>query len=209
MKRKDCRVWAYIRVSTDSQDLTNQRLTILDWANSRGLKVDNWIEIAISSRKTTRERRIDELMANLQKGDILIVSELSRLGRSIAEIITIVNELVAKEIDLILVKQNLELRSGKQDMGTKIMVTIFGLLAELERDLISERTKMGLARAREQGKKLGRPRGSIGKSKLDGKEDVIRELLAKGVNKTNIAKILGCGWLTLDRFIKSRKLLEK
>ena len=87
-------VWAYLRVSTDSQDLTNQRLTILEWANSRGLKVDNWIEIAISSRKTTRERRIDELMANLQKGDILIVSELSRLGRSIAEIITIVNELV-------------------------------------------------------------------------------------------------------------------
>ena len=203
MKRK---MWAYIRVSTDNQDLANQKLLILDWANSRGLKVDNWIEIAISSRKTTRERRIDELMANLQKGDILIVSELSRLGRSIAEIITIVNELVAKEIDLILVKQNLELRSGKQDMGTKIMVTIFGLLAELERDLISERTKMGLARAREQGKKLGRPRGRLGYSKLNGKEDIIKDLLNKGVTKANIARILDCSRSCLVNFIRSRKL---
>ena len=199
-------VWAYLRVSTDSQDLTNQRLTILDWANSRGLKVDNWIEIAISSRKTTRERRIDELMANLQKGDILIVSELSRLGRSIAEIITIVNELVAKEIDLILVKQNLELRSGKQDMGTKIMVTIFGLLAESERDLISERTKMALARVKAQGRKLGRPKGRIGRSKLDGKEKEIQELLAKRVPKSVIARILGCSRSCVINFIKSRKL---
>ena len=207
MKRK---MWAYIRVSTDNQDLANQKLLILDWANSRGLKVDNWLEIAISSRKSTKDRKIDELLANLQTGDTLIVSELSRLGRSTGEVINLVNELASRQINLVVVKQGLELKAGNgQDIATKVMVTIFSLLAELERDLISERTKMGLARARAQGKKLGRPRGSIGKSKLDGKEEIIKDLLDKGVNKTNIAKILGCGWLTLDRFIRSRKLLEK
>ena len=199
--------WAYLRVSTDNQDLANQKLLILDWANSRGLKVDNWLEIAISSRKSTKDRKIDELLLNMQPGDTLIVSELSRLGRSTAEVINLVNELTSRQINLVVVKQGLELKAGNgQDIATKVMVTIFSLLAELERDLISERTKMGLARARAQGKKLGRPRGSIGKSKLDGKEEIIKDLLDKGVNKTNIARILNCSRSCLINFTKSRGL---
>jgi DNA invertase Pin-like site-specific DNA recombinase len=198
--------WAYLRVSTDSQELANQKLLILDWSNSRGLLIDNWIEIAISSRKSTKERRIDELLAKLQRGDTLVVSELSRLGRSIIEIITLVNELMTRGINLVVIKQNLELKTGSQDMGTKIMITIFSLLAELERDLISERTKMALARVKAQGKKLGRPKGRTGKSKLDGKEKEIQELLAKRVPKSVIARILGCSRSCVINFIKSRKL---
>lgn len=202
------KVWAYLRVSTDKQDLDSQRLAILDWTNNHNLKVDHWLELEVSSRKSQKERKIDKLLSNLNEGDYLIVSELSRLGRSTGEVINLVNELVANKINLVVVKQGLELKAGNgQDIATKVMVTIFSLLAELERDLISERTKMGLARAKAQGKKLGRPKGSIGKSKLEGKEDLIKDLLTKGVTKANIAKICGCSWVTLDNFIKTRKII--
>jgi DNA invertase Pin-like site-specific DNA recombinase len=199
--------WAYLRVSTDSQDLSNQKLLIFDWANRRNIKIDHWLEVAISSRKSQKDRRIEELLSRIQSGDLLIVSELSRLGRSTGEVINLVNELVARNVCLVVVKQGLELRGdNSQDMGTKVMITVFSLLAELERDLISERTKIGLARARAQGKKLGRPRGSTSRSKLDGKEDVIKELLNKKIPKTSIAKILDCSRSCLINFIKSRKL---
>jgi len=199
--------WAYLRVSTDSQDLSNQKLLIFDWANRRNIKIDHWLEVAISSRKSQKDRRIEELLSRIQSGDLLIVSELSRLGRSTGEVINLVNELVARNVCLVVVKQGLELRGdNSQDMGTKVMITVFSLLAELEHDLISERTKIGLARARAQGKKLGRPRGSTSRSKLDGKEDVIKELLNKKIPKTSIAKILDCSRSCLINFIKSRKL---
>jgi len=202
------KVLAYLRVSTDTQDLNTQRLAILEWANPRGIRVDSWIEATISSRKTLKERRIEELLNKLNPDDTLLVSELSRLGRSVVEIIELVNEFARRKINLIVVKQGIELRAGnKQDMGTKVMLTVFSLLAELERDLISERTKMALARIKAEGKKLGRPKGRTGKSKLDGKEDAIRELLAKGVTKANIARILDCSRSCLVNFIRSRKLV--
>ena len=96
--------------------------------------------------------------------------------------------------------------NGKRDMKAKVMITMFSLFAEIERDLISERTKEGLARARAQGKILGRPKGSLGKSRLDGKEDQIRDLILKKVTKANIAKIFGVSWPTIDNFIRTRKL---
>jgi len=201
------KVLAYLRVSTDTQDLNTQRLAILEWANPRGIRVESWIEATISSRKSLKERRIEELLNQLNSGDTLLVSELSRLGRSTAEIIELVNEFARREINLIVVKQGIEIKAGnKQDMGTKVMLTVFSLLAELERDLISERTKMALARVKAQGKKLGRPKGRTGKSKLDGKEKEIQELLSKRVPKSVIARILGCSRSCVINFIKSRKL---
>ena len=196
---------AYLRVSTNKQELENQKLEILEYAQKEGLKINTFMELQISSRKTTKARQIDSLLEALQEEDTLIVSELSRLGRSVGQIIQIVDTLIKKKIKFIAVKQGMII-NGKTDIQTKVMVTMFGLFAEIERDLISERTKAGLAAARAKGKLLGRPKGTLGKSKLDGKEEEIKGFLAKGVNKTAIAKILEVSRTALHSFIVSRKL---
>lgn len=195
----------YIRVSSDKQTVDNQRLAILDYCQAHKMNVDEWIEIEMSSRKSTKQRRIDELMERLKKGDTLIVSELSRLARSVGQIAIIVDTLIKNGVRTICLKENIDL-NGSKDMQSKVMITMFSLFSEIERDLISERTKEGLRRARAEGKLLGRPKGIPGKSKLDGKEDEIRDLLAKGVTKANIARICGVGATTMSHFIKSRKL---
>ena len=128
------------------------------------------------------QRRIEELLGELAAGDRLVVSELSRLGRSLSQVIQIVDELVKRKVRFIAIKEAIRFE-GKQDMQTKVMVALFGLFAEVERDLISERTKEGLAAARAKGRLLGRPKGSLGTSKLDGKEGEIRMLLEKEVSK--------------------------
>ncbi|EFK06823.1 resolvase, N-terminal domain protein [delta proteobacterium NaphS2] len=196
---------AYLRVSTDKQELNNQKIEILEYARKRDLKIDDFMELQISSRKTTKDRQIDSLLETLREGDVLIVSELSRLGRSLGQIIQIVDSLIRQKVKFIAVKQNMVI-NGKSDIQTKVMVTMFGLFAEIERDLISERTKAGLAAARAKGRLLGRPKGTLGKSKMDGKEEEIKDLLAKGVNKTAISKILGVSRTALHSFIRSRGL---
>ena len=195
----------YIRVSTDKQTVDNQRLAIHDYCHRSKFQVEDWIEVNMSSRRTPAQRRIDELLERLQEGDCLIVAELSRLARSVGQIAVTVSTLIKKKVRLISIKENINLNGG-QDMQTKVMITMFSLFSEIERDLISERTKEGLKRARAEGKLLGRPMGTIGKSKLDGKEDEIKTFLKGGINKTNIARYLNVSWSTLENFIKTRKL---
>ena len=173
---------AYLRVSTRSQDLANQKLAILEFSQKRRFPVDQFIESRISSRKSPLERRIDEMLGTLQPGDRLLVSELSRLGRSLSQVIQIVETLVRRKIRFIAIKEAIEF-DGQQDLRTKVMIALFGLFAEVERDLISERTKEGLAAAKAKGKRLGRPKGALGTSRLDGKEQDIRALLGKDVSK--------------------------
>ena len=199
------RTIAYIRVSSDTQDVDKQRLEILDYANRCGIKVDEFISIEISSRKTAKERRIEELMEKLTAGDTLIVSELSRIGRSIAEVIGLVNGLVERKIRLVAIKQNLNIKDN-HDMTSKVIVTVFSLLAELERDLISSRTKAALAALKNGGKQLGRPKGKLSKSRLDGQEEKIKGLLVKKVSKAAIARILGVHRGTLIKFLESRRI---
>jgi DNA invertase Pin-like site-specific DNA recombinase len=196
---------AYLRVSTDSQDLNAQKLAILNFAQREGIVIDAFVEATVSASKTRKTRRLNELMDQFDKGDRLIVSELSRLGRSLGQVIEIVDTLVKRKIAFIAVKENICFE-GKQDMQTKVMVALFALFAEVERDLISERTKEGLAKARASGKKLGRPKGALGQSRLNGKEGEIQAFLKKGVSKTAIAKIIGVSRTTLYHFIKTRRL---
>lgn len=196
---------AYLRISTDKQDLDNQRLLILDYARKQKINIDDFIKIQVSSRKSVKERKLDELLRQLDNGDTLIVSELSRLGRSLGQIIQIVDGLIKQNNKFIAVKENIII-DGKQDIHTKVMVALFGLFAEIERDLISKRTKEALTIAKAKGKLLGRPKGSLGKSKLDGKEKEIKELLSKTVSKSSIAKIMGVSRTALHQFISSRKL---
>lgn len=197
---------AYLRVSKDSQDVKNQRLAILEFARQEKCEISEFIEVTASSRRSPKERQLDLLLARLQAGDTLVVSELSRMGRSVGEIITTVDTLVQRHIRLLAVKEDIRL-DGKQDLQTKVIVTLFSLFAEIERELISMRTKEGLAAARASGKHLGRPQGRLGKSKLDGKEEEIRRLLALQVSKASIAKITGVDRSTLYNFIQTRHLV--
>jgi len=150
------RTIAYLRVSTDKQDLENQRQEITSYALAKGLRIDHWQEVTISSRRNTRERGIDELLNSLRRGDTLIVSELSRLARSIREVHNIIAELSKRKVYAHFIKQGL-VTNGEGDITTKIVINAFSVAAELERDLISQRTKSGLARVKAEGRKLGNP----------------------------------------------------
>jgi DNA invertase Pin-like site-specific DNA recombinase len=195
---------AYLRVSTGGQELNNQRLAILDYAHRNNLKIDKFLEVQVSSRKSLKERGLDGVFAGMSPGDLMLVSELSRLGRSVGQIIQIVDELIKLQIRFTAIKENIQL-DGKQDIQSKMMVTMFGLFAEIERDLISERTKEGLIAARAKGKILGRPKGH-GKSRLDGKENEIRILLGKSIPKASIARIMDVSRSTMLHFIQSREI---
>jgi DNA invertase Pin-like site-specific DNA recombinase len=198
---------AYLRASTDKQDLNNQKLELLEFARKRRLKIDKFLEVTISARKTSKQRRIDELLQMLQQTDTLIVTELSRLGRSTAEVLSLVNAIIARNIRLITIKQNLDIR--RQDMNSKIIVTLFSLFSELEKDLISLRTKEALAAKRAQGQILGKPKGTLQKSKFDQHLQKINELLSYGLSVRKIAKVLGyTSHIALNTYINKRGLRQ-
>ena len=180
------RIIAYLRISTSEQDINAQKLELHEYARKNDIRINEFIEVEVSSRKSTQARKIDELLENLQKGDLLLISELSRLGRSVGRIIQIVDTLIKKQIQLVSVKESIKI-SGEQNIQTKTMTTMFALFSEIERDLISERTKQGLLAAKKKGKLLGRPKGA-GKSKLDQFKPEIEALLKDGSSKTFIAK---------------------
>ena len=199
------KIIAYIRASTDKQDLNNQKLEIFEYASKHQLKVDQFIQITISSRKTSKDRRIDEMVASLNDADTLIVTELSRLGRSTAEIIGLINALIKTQVRVIAIKQNLDIE--QHDMNSKIIIALFSLFAELERDLISLRTKEALANKKSQGITLGKPKGTIQKSKFDKDILKIKELLALGLSVRKIANYLGySNHIGLNEYIKKRNI---
>lgn len=201
------KIVAYLRASTDKQDLSHQKLEILEFARCRDLHVDEYLELTVSSRKSSKQRRIDELVQMLEATDTLIVTELSRLGRSTAEVIALVNALVEGNIRLIVIKQNLDI--SRQDMNSKIIITLFSLFAELERDLISLRTREALAAKKAQGQRLGKPKGTLQKSKFDQDVARIKELLGYGLSVRKIAKVLGySSHIALNTYINKRGLRE-
>ena len=199
------KIVAYLRASTDKQDLSHQKLEILEFARKRELRVDDFVEVIVSSRKTSKQRRIDELVQMLGETDTLIVTELSRLGRSTAEVIALVNALAQRNIRVITIKQNLDI--SRQDMNSKIILTLFSLFAELERDLISLRTKEALAAKKAQGTPLGKPKGTLQKSKFDKDVARIKELLGYGLSVRKIAHALGyTSHIALNTYINKRGL---
>ena len=199
------KIIAYLRASTDKQDLNHQKLELLEFGRKKSWKIDEFIEINVSSRKTLKQRRIDELVEKLNLDDMLVVTELSRLGRSTSEVIDIVNALIKKSVRVVIIKQNLDI--SQSDMNSKIILTLFSLFGELERDLISLRTKEALASKKREGQILGKPKGTIQKSKFDKDVDKIRELLGYGLSKRKIANVLGySNHIALTTYIKKRNI---
>ncbi|HAL95332.1 MAG TPA: resolvase [Chitinophagaceae bacterium] len=202
------KIVAYLRVSTDKQDLNHQKLELLEFARKKSLSIDEFVEITISSRMTSKQRRIDELLEKLNQADTLMVTELSRLGRSTAEVIALVNALAKRGIRVIVLKQNLDI--SQHDMNSKVALTLFSLFSELERDLISLRTKEALASKKRGGQVLGKPIGTIQKSKFDKDIEKIKELLGYGLSMRKMAKVLGyTNHIALNTYIKKRNLKIK
>ena len=175
-------------------------IEIEQFAKSQGLKIDNWMEETISSRKTLKKRKLGMLLENLQENDILITCEISRLGRSLLEVMRILEVCLNKNCQVLTLKENYRLGN---DIQSKVLAFAFSLAAEIERNLISQRTKASLANIKASGKKLGRPFSAESKQlKLSKNANKVRNLLAQGFSKSRIAKILGVQRSTLRRFIK-------
>ena len=192
-------IYGYIRVSSDKQTVENQRFEINNFCERNKLVIDGWIEETISGTKSYNKRELGKLLKRVQKDDLIICAELSRLGRKIMEILNIC---MTKECRVWTIKDNYRLG---EDIQSKVLAFAFGLSAEIERNLISQRTKEALARKKAEGITLGRPKGrksSPDKYKLHGKENLISELLKANVSKRKIAKICKVDRNTLDRFIK-------
>jgi len=176
-------IYGYVRVSTQTQSVDSQKNSISRYCIDQKLMVDKWIELEMSSIKSTTHRRIDELLNKLLPSDIVIASELSRLGRSIKETLNTIETITQeKQARLILIKQNLDLNpEAKNNITNKILITIFSMLAELERDFISERTKEGLRARAAKDIKLGKPRDVIQASMYDKDREQILHLYQLGV----------------------------
>jgi len=201
----------YIRVSTDQQDLQNQQHSILNYANKNVLGKVEFIEVKMSSRKKDEDRKIDELFETLQASDHLIVSELSRIGRSVVNVVTIVNQLIALGVNLHILKEQLFIKPNEQNPFTDFQINIFSAFAQLERDLISKRTKEALQARKAKGIKLGKPKGTIQGSIYDKDKEKIKELHSLGVTLTNISKKhLGYGTIkSLSEYVKNKLDKEK
>lgn len=192
--------YGYIRISTDKQTTENQRYEILKFANTRQLEIDEWIEETISSTKRLEIRKFGELLQRMKKGDVLVVSELSRMGRNLMQIMKILHDCMEKDVMVYTVKENYELGNN---INSKVLAFAFGLSAEIERNLISQRTKEALARRKAEGMVLGRPKGSKSQMrKLTGKETDIKQLLEKKISHSAIGRILGVHRITVSSFIK-------
>ena len=179
------RTVAYLRVSTIDQDLEKNKLYIYSFANYKKLGTVEFVEEKVTGSKAWGERKIGKLIDELKQGDTLIVPELSRLGRKMLHVLEIMEELTRKKITFYSIKENFT--NQRDDIASTALIGIFATLAEVERKLISSRTKEALKAKKEQGYKLGRPKGK-GKSKLDDYKLEIVSMLKAGVPKTKIAK---------------------
>lgn len=195
-------IYGYIRVSTDRQTVENQRYEITEYCKREGLTIEGWIEETISGTKDYNKRQLGKLLKKVRKDDIIICSELSRLGRSILMIMEILSICMKKGCKVWTIKDGYRLGD---DLQSKVLAFAFSLSAEIERNLISQRTKEALARKRAEGVKLGRPEGP-GKRVLDGKEQQIKKLLAAGVTKVQMSRLYKVHISTLHEFLTVKGL---
>lgn len=180
----------YIRVSTEQQSMENQKHRLLKYAQNNKMIIDEFIELEISSKKAQKDRLLDEVFKKLKSGDIFICTELSRLGRNMLEILNLIEKFNSLGIKLIFTNQP-ELSTNKNEALSSLLLAIYGYFAQTEREIISQRTKQGLAAARASGKKLGRPKGAKNKNRvLDPFKDEIKKYLDMGLMQTNILKII-------------------
>lgn len=193
-------IYGYIRVSTDKQTVENQRFEITEYAKKNNLPIDQWIEETVSGTISPDKRNLGKLIKMAKSKDVIICSELSRLGRNIFMIMSILNRLMEMNVSVYTVKEGYRLGD---DLTSKVLAFAFSISAEIERELISQRTKEALLRKKAEGGVLGHPKGKRKSHvKLTGREDEIRRLLSSGYSKEQISKKLKVCPATLYKFIK-------
>lgn len=192
-------VIGYIRVSSNKQTLAHQRFEIENFAKNEKINIDYWVEEKISSRCALKYRKLGALLDEVKDGDVLVACEISRLGRSLLEVMRILETCLNKNCKVWTLKENYRLGN---DIQSKVLAFAFGLAAEIERKLISDRTKASLANLKASGKKLGRPLNAESKKlKLARNQQRIEKMLEKGVSQTEIALKLGVQRSTVRRFV--------
>ncbi|MBR3930684.1 MAG: master DNA invertase Mpi family serine-type recombinase [Alphaproteobacteria bacterium] len=194
-------VYGYVRVSTDHQNTENQKFEIKKFAEKQGLVIDRWIEEVISSTKDLNKRKLGQLLKHVKSDDLIIASELSRLGRNLLQVMSILHYCMDVGARIWTIKDNYRLGA---DITSKVLAFAFGLSAEIERNLISQRTKEALARLKAEGK-LGGKR-HIYKRKLEGCEQYILQKMQDGWSQTKIARKLHCHRDTVRKFVRARHL---
>jgi DNA invertase Pin-like site-specific DNA recombinase len=194
--------YGYVRVSTDKQRVDNQEYEITRFCKKNDIAVDEWIKETISGTKTPEKRKLGGLLDTVKAGDLIICAELSRLGRSLFMIMSILNRLMAIGAKVWTIKDNYRLGD---DIQSKVLAFAFGLSAEIERDLISQRTKEALALRRAEGVILGRPLGRKSSHvKLTGHEKEIAAMWKDGISKSELGRRFGVNRMTVDKFLKDR-----
>lgn len=196
-------IYGYIRVSSDKQTVENQRFEINNFCKRQGMQVEGWISETISGTKSYSKRALGKLLRHVKKDDLIICAELSRLGRNLFMIMEILNICMSKECRVWTIKDNYRLGD---DIQSKVLAFAFGLFAEIERNLISQRTKEALSRKKSEGVILGRPIGAKTRPErlqLYPKRELIAQLLKEKISKRKIAKICKCDRNTLTRYINS------
>jgi len=195
-------IYAYLRVSTDKQETQNQKFGILQYTKARGLKVNAFIEDIVSGTKDWRKRELGEIMKNAKEGDILIFPEVSRIARSTLQCLEILKLAADKKVTVHAAKENLVFDNS---INSKIMATQLSLIAEIERTFISIRTKEGLARAKAQGKTLGRPKGSTSvNAQIASHHIEVEKMLSKGMTVTSIGKMLEVDYRTVRNYVEQQ-----
>lgn len=193
-------VIGYIRVSSKKQTCEHQHYEIEQYAQQNGIKIDRWVEETISSRKPLNKRKLGQLLNELQSGDILIAAEISRLGRSLLEVMHILEICLNNNCQVWTLKEHYRLGN---DIQSKVMAFAFGLSAEIERNLISQRTKASLESIKATGKRIGRPFAAQSKKlKLSRNTKKIKHWLDTGMTKYRIAKMMSVSPATVSNFIK-------
>lgn len=192
-------IYIYLRVSTSAQDTQNQLHGIRQYCQERGIEPDAVVEDTASGSIAWNSRKIGELLSAVDKGDVLLVAEVSRLARSTLQVLEILKFASERQVSVVIVKNGLTFDNSMQ---SKITATILGLAAEIERDFISMRTREALAKRKASGKQLGRPPGALAKGyKLDEKRTEIERYQKLGINQTAIAKLVGVSRPTLRAWL--------
>ena len=198
-------VYGYIRVSTDKQTVQNQKFEITLYARKNKIRIDSWISETISGTVIPSKRNLGRLLEKVHTGDLIICSEISRLGRSMFMIMSILNRLMEKNVQVFTVKEGYRLGT---DLTSKVLAFAFSISAEIERTLISDRTREALKRKKSEGVVLGHPKGKKNsRYKLSGHEGQIVDFLQKGYSKTYISRYFNVNMQTLNNHMKRKGIV--
>ena len=193
-------IYGYVRVSTDKQSTENQRFEIENYSKEKGFRIERWIDETISGTTNVSDRQLGRLLKQIRKGDTLITTELSRLGRNLMQVMGFLHQCMERDIIVFTVKERYELGNN---INSKILAFAFSLSAEIERNLISQRTREALARKKAEGKKLGRPKVKKKiNTKLSGKENIILKMINEKYLMNEIAEKFGVSRQTLRDFLR-------